>query len=209
MQSVWQGWLRWCHGVMFPRQLAFGVWFLQWIHDREAAKALPGRLAPLPRGSIGHALLQFVQANGLKFVPGYERHDLKHVLLGYGLDAPDEMRMQAFMTGNAGWSIESALALLFVVWTPDVWRELPQHYRAGKLARPLRGWRILEVAGRDLAEARRALGLVAAWRGAGLAAPAGFVASGGDVGLLPPPVLPPPLPLQPPLHLPSGLRMHR
>ena len=29
-------------------------------------------------------------------VPGYERHDLKHVLLGYTTDATEEMQMQAF-----------------------------------------------------------------------------------------------------------------
>lgn len=151
--------LRFGHDVAFPRQLAFGVSFLRLFGDVHAARRLGERLRTLPEGTVGKALADFMDHEGLAFVPGYFRHDLKHVLLGYSTHPSDEMRMQAFMTGNAGWRRESFLALLFLPWTPDAWPDLPRHYRLGQRARPLSGLDLEVVVHLDLVAFRRSLGI--------------------------------------------------
>ena len=32
---------------------------------------------------------------GLKLIPGFERHDLNHLILGYGMEPEEELCMQA------------------------------------------------------------------------------------------------------------------
>ncbi len=152
--------LRFSHEVIFPRQLAFGVFFLQLFGDRQRCKQLKIRLQDCPEGSVGCELLRLMERHGIHFVPWYERHDLKHLLLGYRLEACDEMRMQAFMFGNAGFSPFITLATLtFLLWVPDAWRDLPRHYFIGKMTRPIGGLNVEQVAHRNLEELRRELGL--------------------------------------------------
>jgi hypothetical protein len=113
---------------------------------------------------VGHALVAFLDAHGHRLVPGYERHDLKHVLLGYSTSPPDEMRMQAFMTGNAGFGRESLMALCFLPWTPDAWPSLPRHYVAGRYAARAGGRDVAATAPESLADLQRQLGLDEAFR---------------------------------------------
>lgn len=116
-------------------------------------------------GTLGKELWLLMKQKNLAFVPWYENHDLKHVLLGYPQYPPDEIRMQAFMFGNAGFSvIHTLIFLLFVIWIPEVWPELPYHYRVGKLTAPVGSWRLADVADRELADLRKQIGLEAARR---------------------------------------------
>ncbi len=152
-------WLRLCHEVAFPRQLAFGIFFLRLFGDRARTHHRQERIRHCAEGTVGHALHAFLQARGLHLVPGYERHDLKHVLLGFGTDAPDEMRMQAYMWGNAPLGLDSALGLLFLVWTPDIWSELPALCRRGRAAPSLHRLDFDAVLDVDLVALRQQLGL--------------------------------------------------
>lgn len=154
---VWFG-----HQVAFPRQLAFGVYFLRLGGDeREAARRVE-RWRTLPEGTIGRELVRFLDAGGLTLVPRYERHDLKHAILGYSQSPADEMRMQAFMTGNAGWRLESWLALLFLPWTPDAWADLPRHHWTGRNTRRISGLDLEQAVRWNLHEYRQQIGLDAA-----------------------------------------------
>lgn len=54
--------------------------------------------------------------------------------------------------------------LSFVIWTPEVWPELPYHYRVGRLTAPIGDWRLEDVADRDLEALRTEIGLEAARR---------------------------------------------
>ncbi len=155
--------LRFAHEVAFPRQLAFGVFFLECFGDNAACRRQERLLATLPAGTVGHALHTFLRAHGFRLVPGYQRHDLKHVLLGFDTSASDEMRMQVFMTGNGGFGKESAMALLFLPWTPDMWAEIPRLLLAGRLSRPVGGRDFEATMREDLAACRAALGVEAAF----------------------------------------------
>ena len=158
--------LRFFHTVMFPKQLAFGVFFLKLFGDKNYCKQLKTKLLDCPEGTVGHELRCFMDANSLEFVPHYEKHDLKHVLLGYGITAPEEMCMQAFMFGNAGFRpVITLITLTFLVWTPDAWRELPYHFLVGRFTRPVGGLRVEDLAHRNLLEIRQEIGLTEAiWK---------------------------------------------
>lgn len=150
---------------IFPAQLAFGVFFLNLFGNRKRLKALMSDLEYYPEGTLGKELWLLMKQKNLEFVPWYERHDLKHILLGYPQHAPDEIRMQAFMFGNAGFSfVHTLIFLAFVVWTPEVWPELPYHYRVGQLTAPIGDWRLEEVVDKDLSALRNDIGLEAARR---------------------------------------------
>jgi hypothetical protein len=127
--------------VLFPRQLAAGTFFLNLTGSRRRRRLLMAHLEQCPEGSLGRGVWLLLRQNGYEPVSRYEDHDLKHVLLGYRQEPEDEIRMQAFMFGNAGFSVFSVLTfLMFVVYTPGVWAELPFHYRSGALAAPIGHW---------------------------------------------------------------------
>lgn len=64
------------------------------------------------------------------------------------------------MFGNAGFSIfVSFVFLMFVIWTPDVWPELPYHHRVGKLTEPNGDRKVEEVVHLDLGQLRQGIGL--------------------------------------------------
>ncbi len=154
-------WLRLCQEVAVPRQLALGIFFLRLFGDRDRTRRREERLCRCAVGTVGRALRGFLAARGLHLVPGYERHDLKHVLFGFGTDPPDEMRMQAYMWGNAPLGLDSALGVLFLVWTPDIWRELPALCRRGRAAPRLDRLDFDAVMDADLEGLRQRLGIVA------------------------------------------------
>ncbi len=158
--KIFCAWLRFAHRVVFVRQLNFGIFFLNLFGNKKAASRRLVALEHCAPGTLGRNIWDMLQANNLDFVPYYETHDLKHALLGYRQEAPDEIRMQAFMFGNAGFSLFSiGTFLLFVIWTPDVWSELLYHFRSGRLTKPIGHWQVEEVAHRDLEELRLEIGL--------------------------------------------------
>lgn len=73
-------------------------------------------LGALPEGTLGRALFDFYKSNGFAF-PGEKhgapepvvRHDLSHVLAGYGVDDDGEAQMVAF---QAGYRREGAMEML-------------------------------------------------------------------------------------------------
>ena len=153
-------WLRFAHRVIFARQLDFGIFFLKLFGDKEEAKRLFALIENSAEGTLGRSVWDMLHAKHLDFVPSYENHDLKHALLGYRQEAPEEIRMQAFMFGNAGFSLFSiATFLMFILWTPDVWLEMPYHYRCGRLTKPIGHWHIEAFAHRDLEALRLEIGL--------------------------------------------------
>jgi hypothetical protein len=162
-------WLHLCHNLVFHHQLNFGIYFLKRFGDRQSASRRLVALSDCEAGTLGHAIFQMMKKSELDFVPWYESHDIKHALLGYPQRAPDEIRMQAFMFGNAGFSWFSTFTfLLFVIWVPDTWRDLAKHYRAGQYTRPIGDWILEDVAHRQLEGLRVEIGLYEAREKAGI-----------------------------------------
>ncbi|WBA44003.1 hypothetical protein [Hymenobacter canadensis] len=97
------------------------VWCLEQCHDMTRYHRQVTALSQLPDGTVGHALGACLLARELTLVPGFESHDLKHVVLAYELEPVGEIRMQAFMLGNGNWTLPSMLIFLFGLLL------LPQH----------------------------------------------------------------------------------
>lgn len=57
-------------------------------------------LKHLPQDSVGQALYTFFYSNDLEMLPHYEKHDVKHVVLGYPPTEEGEVSLQCFMLAN-------------------------------------------------------------------------------------------------------------
>jgi Coenzyme Q (ubiquinone) biosynthesis protein Coq4 len=149
--------------AIFHQQLSFGVFFLKLLGKHRNAHTLFVSLEAYEDGTLGKEIWKMLRTNKYELVPYYEKHDLKHVLLNYPQTAGDEMRMQAFMFGNAGFKLPMVLiSIIFVIWTPEVWLELPYHYRVGQLTKAVGGWKIEDFGHRSVSELRQEIGLSAA-----------------------------------------------
>ncbi|NVO86723.1 hypothetical protein [Hymenobacter terrestris] len=116
----------------------FSVWCLEHCHDMAPYHRQVATLSQLPEGTVGHELATCLLARELTLVPGFESHDLKHVVLAYELEPVGEIRMQAFMLGNGNWTLPSLLIFLFGLFLlPQHWRLFRQDYRAGQHCAPL------------------------------------------------------------------------
>ncbi|GAB2713000.1 hypothetical protein GCM10011495_40290 [Hymenobacter frigidus] len=75
----------------------FSVWCLEQCHDKVRYHRQVTTLSQLPEETVGHALGACLLARELTLVPGFESHDLKHLVLAYELEPMGEIRMQAFV----------------------------------------------------------------------------------------------------------------
>jgi ubiquinone biosynthesis protein Coq4 len=133
----------------------------RWYRPRHARQQLQ-ELASLPPGTLGRGVADLLRAHHLQLIPHYEDHDLKHVLLGYGMTPEDELKLKAFTLGNGDYSLTCVGFLLMGLLLPELWPELRQHFRRGRQVRAgVYRWRLRDYAARDLAELRREIGLAA------------------------------------------------
>lgn len=150
------------HDIIFSKQLAFGVFFLNLFGNKKYTQQLEKYLETLPQNTVGYEIITTLKEHGHSLVPGYETHDLKHVILGYKMEANQEMLMQAFMVGNDFTLLNSFIALFFVIWTPKIWGELKYHYKIGKLTKSIGRLKIEDIAHLTVEEVRQQIGLYAA-----------------------------------------------
>jgi hypothetical protein len=121
-------------------------------------RARQRQLQRLPPGTAGRTVADLLAAHGLHLLPGFESHDLKHVLLGYPMTPADELRLKAFMLGNGDWSIPNLALLSLALLTPPEWPDLWRHYQWGRRTPSIVHWRLADYATRNLAELRQLLG---------------------------------------------------
>ena len=90
-------------------------------------------LEALPQNAVGKKLISFLKLNGIGFIEGYELHDVKHLLTGYGLTFEAEIELQYFEMGNGNYSLP--VLLVVVVGTLLAPERLPSYiaaYKRGK-----------------------------------------------------------------------------
>ena len=88
----------------------------------------------LPKQTVGSDIAKMLDKHGLKLIPKFENHDLKHLILGYGMTTQEEIKMQAYLFGNGQRTLSCILFLLSGVLFPSSWREYYQDYKKGKNA---------------------------------------------------------------------------
>ncbi len=116
------------------------------------------RLNTYPEGTAGKEIAKCLKKHELRLVPGYESHDLKHVLLGYQMTPLDEIRMQAFMLGNGNWTLPSLLIFLFgFLLLFNHWRTFWQDFQKGKQSHLIATWTIEQYAHCDLYQLRQSI----------------------------------------------------
>lgn len=105
------------------------------------------QLEKMPDGTLGKEIADCLERHGLRLVPGYESHDLKHVLLDFKMTPVDEIRLQAFMLGNGNYRIASFVIFLFgALFLPDKWSTFYRDYISGRHSKPIISWTIEDYA---------------------------------------------------------------
>ena len=95
-------------------------------------------LKQLPQGSLGNELFHFLTRNHFSFLPHFETHDVKHVLLNYGISGRDEACMQYFYIANGHYSIATvASAIASFIIMPDCFFAFRRAFIRGKKAFPI------------------------------------------------------------------------
>lgn len=89
-------------------------------------------LTQLPKGTIGYDIYQLLNKYDLKIIPKFESHDLKHLILGYGMSSIEEIRMQMYLLGNGDYSIPCLLFVASGILFPKEWSTFHKDYKKGK-----------------------------------------------------------------------------
>jgi hypothetical protein len=123
------------------------VWTIEQFHDIARYEQKARQLNELPDGTLGKDIANCLEKNGLRIVPNYDSHDLKHVLLNFKMTPVDEIRLQAFMLGNRNYTIPSFAIFIFgIILLPDLWSTFYRDFVNGRNAKPISTWTIEDFA---------------------------------------------------------------
>lgn len=109
----------------------------------------------LPAHTVGHDLAKLLDSKSLKLIPGFGKHDLNHLILGYDMDPEEELCMQAYLIGNGHWQLQCFLFLGSAVLLPGLWSTLWAHYKFGKRRESLSPLSLEECLDRQTETVRR------------------------------------------------------
>jgi len=119
------------------------VWIIEKFSNIKIYQKKVNKLNELEKGTLGKDIAECLIKNKLRLVPGYESHDLKHVLLDYKMNPIDEIRMQAFMLGNGNISLPSIAIFLYGFFLlPHKWRAFYKDFKSGLSSQPIKHWQI-------------------------------------------------------------------
>lgn len=95
------------------------------------------QLLALPDGTLGKDLAVYLEKNNFQLLRNYERHDCKHIILGYAMDEAGEARMQFYFLGNRHYSVPVICTVLICFCLmPEYWKQFYADYRLGKRGKP-------------------------------------------------------------------------
>ncbi|RQO30575.1 hypothetical protein DBR32_13540 [Taibaiella sp. KBW10] len=109
-------------GVLVFMAHKMGLPYFRLIRKKPSFPYTKEQLAAMPEGSVGKTMYVFFQKNNLDLLPYYEKHDIKHVVLGYEADEEGEVCLQCFMLANGRMTIPVWIAVGYgVVTMPEYW----------------------------------------------------------------------------------------
>jgi len=89
----------------------------------------------MPECSLGYQLQLYLKRNFIEFKPNLIRHDIKHILLGYEMKMPDELKIHAFLLGNKSYnSLGMIYLLVCILIVPEIIPKLVSENKRGKNA---------------------------------------------------------------------------
>ncbi len=94
----------------------------------------------MEEGSLGKTYYQYLKQQNIPFKANLIRHDLKHVILGYKMNMPDELRIHAFLLGNRSYNLMAiAYLCLCVAIVPETFSMLKKDFKRGRRTKCLKG----------------------------------------------------------------------
>lgn len=125
----------------------FSVWLIEKLNNTKQYDQKLAMLRKFPKGTLGYDIAKCLDDHKLRLVPGFESHDLKHVLLDFKMTPVDEIRMQAFMLGNRNYSFPCFAIFTFgAILLPCKWTTLYKDFKRGRVTLPISTWTIEEFA---------------------------------------------------------------
>jgi ubiquinone biosynthesis protein Coq4 len=125
--------------VFLTHSMALPV--LKLIRKKKPFPYTAAELWQLPQGTVGKDLVQMLDTAQLNLLPYYEKHDIKHVLLGYPTTEEGEVCLQCFMLGNGHISIPVIATVLFGVFTmPEHYTSFLKAFKKGRRSTAIKQW---------------------------------------------------------------------
>jgi hypothetical protein len=91
------------------------------------------QLLNLPQGSLGNELAVYLKKKGFRLIPGYVRHDCKHILLKYEMDEVGEGCMQFYFLGNRRYSFTVILSVVIcLILMPEHFKKFIDEFKKGR-----------------------------------------------------------------------------
>ena len=121
---------------------------LPWTQTKES-------LLTLPENSLGHRVGAFLATHRLELLPGYENHDVCHVLLEYPTTAAAEATLQWHLLGNGKRSPFCWLAALSGgLFFPEHWSDFYRAFRKGRQQVRFFDWLFADLLDEPISELR-------------------------------------------------------
>lgn len=110
--------------------------------------------------SLGKEVANFLDSRKLPLLRKYEVHDVLHVLLGYGTNPLEEMKLQAFMIGNKSATISGKfLFIIGLIIKPEYYPQLRKDLTLGKKASKISKYNFAELQLNNIQDLRKSLQL--------------------------------------------------
>lgn len=105
----------------------------------------------MPANSTGKKLVTYMDSVHISFNPCLVKHDLKHILSGYEMITPHELRIQAFLLGNRCTNAMSVIYLaICTAIVPEYVAQLKKDFQRGRKAICLKKLNLEALAPLDL-----------------------------------------------------------
>lgn len=121
------------------------------------------QLQAFKEGSVGRELYYFFRDNNLDMLPHYEKHDIKHVVLGYAPNETGEVCLQCFMLANGRITAPVLFSVgIGLLIMPERWSAFREAWKRGRRTPSLNRLNWFTLVSRPLSDVRRELRLAAA-----------------------------------------------
>ena len=109
-----------------------------------------------PVGTVAREIANYLDLKGLVFLPKGEKHDIRHIVLGYEMNVEGEVRMQAFLIGNGKLHLYGILYIgFFLMLVPELILDCMGDFLRGKQAASLNDLSEVALLGMHLEEVKR------------------------------------------------------
>lgn len=112
-------------------------------------------------GTVGRALYSFFFNNDLELLPHYEKHDIKHVVLGYPPTEEGEVSLQCFMLANGRITAPVIFSVFVgVLIMPESWFTFRKAWKRGRATPCLNKLNWFGLMPQPLSEVRKQIFLI-------------------------------------------------